>query len=103
MTKTYQLSRLFTLVMPVRTAKGIRIVEFKGVQNMKMHGLYSTSDAELQQALEATNAFRTKVFRLISTEPSTPAESGVADAALEKVVQEPRNTRKSAPKNELFT
>ena len=55
---TYTLTRLYTLVMPVATAKGCHIVEFRGVQNMKMHGQFTTSDPDLQAALEAQPEYR---------------------------------------------
>ncbi|MCQ2192182.1 MAG: hypothetical protein MJZ23_04885 [Paludibacteraceae bacterium] len=67
MSKTYQLSRLYSLVMPVVTPSGTTIVEFKGVQNMNMHGLYTTQNADVQNALEASAEFRQNVFRLVST------------------------------------
>ena len=83
---TYTLTRLYTLVMPVATAKGCHIVEFRGVQNMKMHGQFTTSDPELQAALEAQPEYRRGVYRI-------SAKVGEAEAD----AQPPAATQPEAP------
>lgn len=91
---TYTLTRLYTLVMPVATANGIHIVEFKGVQNMKMHGQFTTSDPDLQAALEAQPEYRSGVYRVTARigEPPTAAPAATADSA----AQPPKAPAKTA-------
>lgn len=98
MRKTYQLTRLFTLVMPLATSQGQTIAEFKGVQNMGMRGTYSTSNAAVQQALEASGEFRRQVFRLVGSEPETeeaaqePADNAGAPLADSGRTRKAKNT-----------
>lgn len=74
MIKTYTLTRLYTLVLPVSTRSGVQIVEFKGVQNMKMRGQFTTNETELQTVLESQPEYKNGVYR-ITAQVSEACES----------------------------
>lgn len=107
--KTYQLTRLYSLVMPVATKQGTTIVEFKGVQNMKMRGIFSTSNTELQNLLENSKEFKQKVFRLIANTDEPGASNGVPSANRQQPASNvakkkpaPAQPASQTPETELF-
>lgn len=102
MLKTYTLTRLYTLVLPVSTSRGPQIVEFKGVQNMKMHGQYTTTDVEMQAVLERQPEYKSGVYRITArlTEDSeeTPAEQKASETAAKAEVPSTSAVKTSAKK-----
>ena len=97
MLTTYTLTRLYTLVMPVATAKGCHIVEFRGVQNMKMHGQFTTSDPELQAALEAQPEYQSGVYRVTARIGDPPTAAATDSAAQPSKAPAKTAARKTQP------
>ncbi len=76
MIKTYTTKQWYSLVLPISMPDGsTKMIELRGVQNMRIHGSYTTANADEQAAIEATAEFRNGVMRISSQQEDATGKS----------------------------
>ncbi len=83
-TKTYSLTRMFSLVTSFKTPSGKRVVSFEhGSRHHGRNGYLITSDKELQEAIEKSGYFGTEIILAEQTiNEETPKQEEPQEATI---------------------